>query len=257
MFESATLTAAPASTRLWSTCAGISGQALIVGCMLLAPLIWPAVLPNLRESIMLVAPGPPPAPPPPPGEFTVRPKAQVTRVFNCTVCAPAAVPKTIAVVNDIDDPPPAVSSDGVRGGVIGGSKDGVIGGVLTGIINSVKAPPQRIVETAPEPVKTAVVAPPKRYTAGGLVKLAAPTFHPDPIYPDMAIRGRVEGVVQLEGIIGIDGRIHSLKVLHGHPFLVNAAVAAVKQWVYTPATLNGDLVEVIAPITVTFRLGGR
>jgi hypothetical protein len=31
----------------------------------------------------------------------------------------------------------------------------------------------------------------------------------------------------------------------------------VMTWVYKPATLNGDLVEVIAPITVTFHLAGR
>src|SRR4051812_37961950 len=36
MFEQATLSPAPLSTRLWSTCAGISGQVLVVGCMLLA-----------------------------------------------------------------------------------------------------------------------------------------------------------------------------------------------------------------------------
>jgi hypothetical protein len=36
---------------------------------------------------------------------------------------------------------------------------------------------------------------------------------------------------------------------------VQAAVEAVRQWLYNPGTLNGELVEVIAPITVTFRLG--
>jgi hypothetical protein len=46
-------------------------------------------------------------------------------------------------------------------------------------------------------------------------------------------------------------------VLKGHPFLVKASVDAVMQWVYKPATLNGDVVTVIAPITVTFRLAGR
>jgi periplasmic protein TonB len=125
------------------------------------------------------------------------------------------------------------------------------------ILDSVAAPapPKPVVETAVVKPPAPVVIP--RHRVGGLVKLAAPVFHPDPVYPQIAKIGRIEGVVQLEGIVGIDGRIHDLQVKSGHPFLVKAAMDAVKQWVYKPATLNGDLVEVIAPITVTFRLGGQ
>jgi len=255
MFESATLTAAPASTRLWSTCAGISGQVLIVGAMLLAPLISPAVLPNLRSYVTLLEPPRPPLPPRPKGNIEVQPKfVKATRVYRCPLCAPTAVPERI--VMDAKDDPPQVSNEvGVIGGVENGSTDGVVGGVLDTLMRSTTAPPpRRIVEQAV--VKPLAPTPTQRIRAGGLVQLAAPIFHPDPVYPEMARRTRVEGVVELEGIIGTDGRIHSLRVLKGHPFLVKAATDAVMKWVYKPATLNGDLVEVIAPITVTFRLGG-
>ena len=255
MFESATLTAAPASTRLWSTCAGVSGQALLVGCMLLAPLVSPAVLPNLRSYVILAAPGAPP-PPPPPGEITVRPRVQATHPFRCTVCAPVKIPDRVAMIIDEPDPPPVAASAGVQGGVPGGIANGVPGGILSGIINQHFAPPppKPIVETAPP--KPAATATP-RLRVGGNVILAAPIHHPDPIYPPIARTARIEGVVQLEGVIGIDGRIHDLRVIAGHPFLVKAAMDAVKLWIYKPATLNGDLVEVIAPITVTFRLSGH
>jgi protein TonB len=258
MFESATLTAAPASTRLWSACAGVTGQLLIVGCMLLAPLVSPAVLPNLRSYVTaLEAPGPPPPPPPPPtGSATVQPRfTKATRA--CAVCTPVRVPDRIEIVKD-DFPPAVEQRDGVTGGVEGGVRGGVDNGVLGSILRSAAAPPppRPVVDRAPDPVKPAA-APIERVRAGGLVKLAAPVFHPDPIYPQLARTARVEGVVVLEGVIGVDGRIHDLKVKSGHPFLAKAAMDAVAQWVYTPATLNGNLVEVIAPITITFRLAGR
>jgi len=52
----------------------------------------------------------------------------------------------------------------------------------------------------------------------------------------------------------VDGRIRELKVLSGPPLLVNAAVDAVKQWIYAPTLLNGQAVEVQAPIEVNFIL---
>jgi protein TonB len=44
--------------------------------------------------------------------------------------------------------------------------------------------------------------------------------------------------------------------MSGHPLLVQAALDAVKQWLYKPTLLNGDAVEVDTTITVTFTMGG-
>src|SRR5215208_4841938 len=101
MFEQAILSGGPMSTRLLSTCAGLTGQAFLVGTMLLVPLIWPAVLPNLRSYVTLVTPGPP-LPPPPRGEYTIRPRT-ATATRACTVCTPVRVPDRIAMI--VDDPP--------------------------------------------------------------------------------------------------------------------------------------------------------
>jgi protein TonB len=87
-----------------------------------------------------------------------------------------------------------------------------------------------------------------------VVKEAVVVRRVEPVYPDLARRARISGEVQLEGVIGTDGRIRELKVLSGHPLLTKAALDAVSQWLYRPTTLNGEAVEVIAPITVTFRL---
>ena len=75
-----------------------------------------------------------------------------------------------------------------------------------------------------------------------------------PEYPVLARQARVSGVVELVGIIGVDGIIRQLKVISGHPLLVKAAVDAVTQWRYQPTLLSNEPVEVIAPIRVTFTL---
>ena len=58
--------------------------------------------------------------------------------------------------------------------------------------------------------------------------------------------------MRLIGVIAKDGTIRQLQVVSGHPLLVGAAVDAVRQWVYRPTLLNGEPVEVIAPIDVIF-----
>ena len=76
-----------------------------------------------------------------------------------------------------------------------------------------------------------------------------------PEYPAMAKAARISGIVRLIGIIGKDGAIRNLQLVSGHPMLARAALEAVQQWVYKPTLLNGNPVEVIAPIEVNFTLG--
>ena len=58
-------------------------------------------------------------------------------------------------------------------------------------------------------------------------------------------------------MIDTDGTVLDLKVISGHPLLIPAAMAAVKQWRYKPTTvLNGIAVEVITLIDVNFTLSG-
>ncbi|HWF48542.1 MAG TPA: energy transducer TonB [Bryobacteraceae bacterium] len=75
-----------------------------------------------------------------------------------------------------------------------------------------------------------------------------------PHYPPLAVQTREFGTVHLVAIIGRDGRVHSIQILDGPVFLRQAAVEAIKQWVYQPTLLNGQPVEVIAPIDVHFTL---
>ena len=76
----------------------------------------------------------------------------------------------------------------------------------------------------------------------------------EPEYPAAARLMHLQGMVRLRAIIGKDGSVSSLEVLSGNPILVQAAVAAVREWRYRPTRLNNEAVEVETYITVTFVL---
>src|ERR1039457_128993 len=58
MFEQSTLPAGPASKRLWATCVGVTGEAVLVGFAILAPMLWPQVLPRTMLVTSLLPPVP-------------------------------------------------------------------------------------------------------------------------------------------------------------------------------------------------------
>ncbi len=76
----------------------------------------------------------------------------------------------------------------------------------------------------------------------------------EPRYPPMARATRTQGEVVMAAMIGRDGRIEGLRVVSGHPMLVQAALDAVSQWRYRPYMLNGQPVEVDTTISVKFTL---
>ncbi len=65
-----------------------------------------------------------------------------------------------------------------------------------------------------------------------------------PIYPDLARRLNLHGVVKLVVVIAPDGSVKSTEVIGGNPVLTQAAVNAVRKWRYeaTPEQTHG-LVE--------------
>jgi periplasmic protein TonB len=89
---------------------------------------------------------------------------------------------------------------------------------------------------------------------GGLVQPPTKLRHVQPVYPDLAIRARVQAVVVLECVIDPSGHVAEVKVLRGHPLLDDAALAAVRQWVYSPTRLNNVPVAVLLTVTVQFRI---
>jgi TonB family protein len=91
---------------------------------------------------------------------------------------------------------------------------------------------------------------------GGNVQDSKLIHRVDPEYPELARRARIEAMVMLEVLVNEQGEVANIRVIRGHPLLVQAAIDAVKQWRYSPTYLNGEAVPVIATQTVIFKLGG-
>jgi len=106
----------------------------------------------------------------------------------------------------------------------------------------------------PAPVTPLIKPPEAPVRVGGDVQSAKLIKQVVPRYPPPALQIRVSGTVHLLGIIAKDGTIQRLQVLSGHPLLRQAALDAVSQWIYRPTILNGQPVEVEAPIDVIFTL---
>lgn len=90
---------------------------------------------------------------------------------------------------------------------------------------------------------------------GGNIPEPRRLSHVPPAYPDSARQARIQGVVVLEAMIGPTGQVEDVKVVRGvHPLIDQAAIDAVRQWVYAPTLLDGKPVPVIMTVTVNFRL---
>jgi TonB family protein len=77
---------------------------------------------------------------------------------------------------------------------------------------------------------------------------------PPPVYPQIARRAGVQGIVRLQVRATKDGRIEVDKILSGSPTLADAAIAAVKQWRVRPFSTGGKPVDVISTVTFNFQL---
>jgi TonB family protein len=102
---------------------------------------------------------------------------------------------------------------------------------------------------------TPLIASAQPYPVGGDVKAPVVLVHVNPVYPEEARRERVSGMVILETVIDHTGAVRDIKVLKGLPHgLSEAAIDAVKRWVFKPGTVNGEAVDVVFNLTINFRL---
>jgi protein TonB len=90
---------------------------------------------------------------------------------------------------------------------------------------------------------------------GGAVVAPVRIHDPRPLYTEVARKARIQGVVILQAVIDREGNVTEVTVLKPLPFgLSEAAVDAVRQWRFKPATLNGRPVTVYYNLTVNFSL---
>jgi protein TonB len=222
------------------TAASVLAHTALAAGVIAVPLLRDAPLPEpaggsvqafFATPLELAPPPPPPPPPSPAARPAVEPRAPLVERTDGLV-APIEIPVEIVPEAGID----FGVEGGVAGGVEGGVPGGVVGGVIGGLPEAPPAPPL-------QPVRV-----------GGRVQEPRKLKAVPPIYPDAAVASRIEGVVVLECLISPQGRVAEVKVLRGVPLLEEAAVDAVRQWVYTPTLMDGVPVPVLMTVTVRFDL---
>jgi TonB family protein len=77
----------------------------------------------------------------------------------------------------------------------------------------------------------------------------------NPSYPAAAKAKNAVGAVTVQAVIGRDGRVDFVRLVAAPDLdLGNAAMAAVKQWIYKPYLLDGEAVEVETTMIVSFSI---
>jgi protein TonB len=239
MFEQSLLIDHSGARRTATFALSLTAQILVAGVLLAAPLFYHQVLPALRmrEIVPVLARWRPPDAP----IAASRPTARAGGLASPAAFRPPVVlhsdyPQAGMIIVDYDAPAlPATAGIALP---IGSST------ALPGFEGPTAAP---VKSEIVKPVETPVVV-------GGDVQSAKLLKQVLPEYPQTARQLRVSGTVHLLGIISKDGTIQRLQVLSGHPLLRQAALDAVSRWVYRPTVLNGQPVEVEAPIDVIFTL---
>lgn len=79
---------------------------------------------------------------------------------------------------------------------------------------------------------------------------------PEPEYPELARQAGIEGVVGLQFVIGVDGRVYMPEVVlaSDSPMLDRAALEAIRGWRFTPARQRDRPVAVRANTSIRFKL---
>ncbi len=94
-----------------------------------------------------------------------------------------------------------------------------------------------------------------RYNVGGPITEPMRLDGPNPRYPVQARDEGINGVVVMDCVIAEDGSVRDVEVVKSNAHILSeAAVEAVEQWTFVPATLDGIPVPTRYTLTVRFNL---
>lgn len=217
---------------------------LIAGIIVVPLMSEQSRLPEVKVyDLLLMAPAPPQTPSPPKGkrnsnrgsgESKPRPVKPKPSTLNRFV-PPIDIPED-DVEESLDDIAAAMNMGG------NGEVDGGVVGIDTGIDGPSILGTGSADGSLSQQVQLTHVQPPR------LIKRVSPN------YPTVARKAAIEGVVLIEAVTDIYGRVIKVRVTSGHPLLRGAAVQAVKQWIYEPYILNGIPRPVTFTVNVNFKL---
>jgi protein TonB len=215
-------------SRRWMIAVFLCNTSILLA-MILIPLINPEALPRLAGAFLMEAPLLQPQQPlQKPTVQTARP---TTEIRNGVIFAPPRIPTGILV--------PAGPEPKLEIGIASWEPAAANPGGLP--FGRQTAPVVRPEDRAPIRVSTAV-------EEGLLIRKTVP------VYPAIAKAAGVGGTVRLAATISRNGTIENLRVTGGPAMLQQAALDAVKTWLYRPYLLDGQPVEVETTVDVIFTL---
>jgi protein TonB len=229
----------------WLWAASVLLHGVLILALVVIPLLLSEAMPAPAQGAraFFAAPALAVAPPPPPPPAASAPARRSVAQPKAPAPAAATAP-TLGVPADLPAPAapaeePVHVADGAADGEAAGVEGGVPGGIVGGVLGGIAAAP-------PAPVLPVRV--------GGEVREPKKLRHVSPVYPDVAVAAKVRGSVVLECMVSPQGRVTDVSLVRGIPLLNDSAIAAVRQWLYTPTLKDGVPVPVILTVTVRFDL---
>lgn len=219
---------------------------LIAGIIVVPLLSEGSRLPKVKVyDLLLMAPAPPQTPAPPKGKREGKKGSGESKPRPAQVKPKPSTSRDFVPPIDIPEDIPEEKFDDIVASMHLGGDGDVVGGV-TGI--DIDSGGESILgkdrddAASSGPLRLTHVQPPR------LIKRVAPD------YPTAPRKAHIEGVVSIEAVTDIYGRVIKVRVTSGHPLLRGAAVQAVKQWIYEPYILNGIPRPVTFKVDVHFKL---
>lgn len=234
----------------WSMMASMLVQISLVGAGLIAPLFNPELIPRAAAAWGVRIAPPPGRPAPPPADVQRASKPRSRQAPSRTFAALVEPNRIRPVAILVDDPAPTVTNSGFDGPYVpfGDPQHSGVSPLGRALVAAPPPPPPALQKKEP------VAAKPAQVRMGGDVAEAKLVHKVIPAYPVLARQTRTQGTVVFTAVISAEGTITQLHTVSGSPLLTPAAAEAVRQWRYRPTLLNGQPVEVLTTIEVTFTL---
>jgi protein TonB len=244
MFDTTLIASNPrreANRKLATLPAALAVHAMALGFVMVGQL-W-AVQPVEQPDVVVAfvdspPPSPPPAPPKPPEGHDATATKPADPKPPADLVQPTVIPSQPATAGP---PEPTGRPDGVEGGDDDGREDGIPGSAT--LVKTEEPPPVRVDDTPVRP--------------GAGIVLPVNIFRSEPVYPELARRAHLQGVVIVEATIDRQGNVVDTRVLRDLGLgCGDAVVEALRSWKYRPATRYDRPVSIIVTVTVTFKLAG-
>ncbi len=203
-------------------------------------------VPDVGVRIAVAPPPPPPPPPPPAGKKqTVKPKTDApVKIKPTEMTQPVKIENPEEI--DEDEGVEFGVEGGVPGGVAGGVPEGVVGGVLGGPPPPPPPPPK--VEPEEPKVVPQVALEQKRLSGN---KQIVPD---DEVKLQIKREAKTRVITTVKMCLSTGGNVTSLRILKssGYPSYDNKIKGEMRQWKYSPFTVNGKAVPVCTSVTFIY-----